>query len=200
LTRSTWLLRVAGFSWCALASCGARTPPGHQTESGAGPSDAAPDGHEAGAPTALDAAPPRDDAILPRSNDELVVRARHLMEAIAQDDVTLASDIIFPRDAWLATRDAADPGKDWDVHVATPFRKAVHVLSRRERHLNQFQVVSIELGGAMEQVEPRRHGWKKPLWLLSGSRLTFVVDGHTRTLPIREMVAWRGDWYVTRLR
>jgi hypothetical protein len=32
------------------------------------------------------------------------------------------------------------------------------------------------------------------------SRLTFVVDGHTRSLSIREMTAWRGAWYVTRLR
>jgi hypothetical protein len=147
----------------------------------------------------VDAGSPADDAV-PRSGDDIVVRARHLLEAVAQDNVALASDILFPRDAWLATHDAADPGKDWDVHVATPFRKAVHALSRRERNWNQVQAVSIELGGAMEQATPRRHGWKKPLWTLSGSRLTFIVDGHTRTLPIHEMVAWRGDWYVTKLR
>ena len=27
-----------------------------------------------------------------------------------------------------------------------------------------------------------------------------VVDGKTRTLSIREMTAWRGAWYVTRLK
>jgi hypothetical protein len=32
------------------------------------------------------------------------------------------------------------------------------------------------------------------------SRLTFVVDGRTKTLTIREMTAWRGAWYITRLR
>jgi hypothetical protein len=33
-----------------------------------------------------------------------------------------------------------------------------------------------------------------------GSRITFVIDGRTRTLPLRELTAWRGEWYVTRLR
>jgi len=35
---------------------------------------------------------------------------------------------------------------------------------------------------------------------VKGSRLTFLVAGHTRTLSIREMTAWRGAWYVTRFR
>jgi hypothetical protein len=29
--------------------------------------------------------------------------------------------------------------------------------------------------------------------------LTFVVDGRTHAMSIREMTAWRGAWYVTRL-
>ena len=146
---------------------------------------------EAGAP---------DDAVFPEPNEELRVRARHLLEAIASDDATLAGDILFPRDGWLATHDAPDPGKDWEAHVAAPFRKAVRALSRRNRDLHHVQAVSLELGGEFEQTTPRRHGWRKPLWTVSGSRLTFVSDGQTRTVPIREMVAWRGAWYVTRLR
>jgi hypothetical protein len=148
---------------------------------------------------ASDALPP-DDTILPASSEELTGRARHLLEAIARDDATLASDILFPRDGWLATRDAPDPGKDWEVHVATPFRRAVHVLSRRNRDLTQIQAVSLELGGEIVEATPRRHGFKKPLWTVTGSRLTFVAGGHTRTVSIREMVAWRGAWYVARLR
>jgi hypothetical protein len=148
---------------------------------------------------ASDASPP-DDTILPVPTEELAARARHLLEAIAKDDATLASDILFPRDGWLATRDAPDPGKDWEVHVATPFRRAVHALSRRHHELNPIQAVSIELGGEIVEATPRRHGWRKPLWTVTGSRLTFVAGGHTRTLSIREMVAWRGAWYVARLR
>jgi hypothetical protein len=147
----------------------------------------------------LGAAPP-DDAIPPTSSDDLTGRARHLLEAIGKDDPDLAADIVFPRDAWLGTRDAEDPGKDWDKRVDSPFRKSVHALLHRHESLARAQFVGIELGHAVVQTATRRHGWKKALWSVHGSHLTYVVDGHTRTLSIREMVAWRGAWYVTRLR
>jgi hypothetical protein len=133
------------------------------------------------------------------ASDELTTRTRHLLEAVAQDDGSLAADILFPRDGWIATRDAEDAGKDWEKKVNAPFRKAIHRLSRREKGMDRAQLVAIEPGGALSQVTPKRHGWKKPLWVLTGARVSFVVDGKTRTLSIREMTAWRGAWYVTRL-
>jgi hypothetical protein len=142
---------------------------------------------------------PSDDGIPPTSSDELTVRARHLLEAIAQDNGDLASDILFPRDGWVATRDAADPGKEWEKRVARPFQRTLRVLSRHHADLNRAQFASLELGHSMTQATPKRHGWQKPLWIVTGSRLTFVVDGRTRTLPVRELTAWRGAWYVTRL-
>jgi hypothetical protein len=181
--------------------CGCKTAVhGVAADSGGQALDAAADAHDRAAALGVDAGPPPDDALPPGTSDELMTRARHLLEAITQDDATLASDILFPRDGWLATRDAEDPGKDWDTRVVMPFRKKVHVLSRRHRDLNHAQVVSLDLGGAITQTTTRRRGWKKTLWTVSESRLTFVADGHTRVLSIREMVAWRGAWYVTRLR
>jgi hypothetical protein len=164
----------------------------------AAPTDASPDGHSAAAMPEVDAAPP-DDSIPSTSSDELTGRARHLLEAVGKDDPDLATDMLFPRDGWLATRDAADPGKEWEKRVAAPFRRAVHA-DARHHEIDRAQLVSLELGRAMLQSTPKRHGWKKPLWMVHGSRLTYVVDGHTRALPIRELTAWRGAWYVTRLR
>jgi hypothetical protein len=183
---------------CALGGCRPGAQAGDE-DSGATGVDAGADAHEAGGAAVVDAAPPPDDSILPPPSEELTRRARHLLEAIAQDDTALASDMIFPRDGWLATRDAPDPGKDWNRRVVEPFRRAVDALARRKLQ-PEAQTVSLELGRAVVQATPRRHGWKKPLWTVRGSRLTFVAAGHTRTLAIREMVAWRGAWYVTRLR
>ncbi|HTB72278.1 MAG TPA: hypothetical protein VK762_03490 [Polyangiaceae bacterium] len=160
--------------------------------------DAGQEAREAGADAGPDAGP-ADDAIPPTSSEELTVRARHLLEAIAQNNGELASDILFPRDGWVATRDAADPGKEWEKRVARPFQRSLRVLSRRHQDLGRAQFASLELGHSMTQATPKRHGWQKPLWIVTGSRLTFVVDGRTRTLPVREMVGWRGAWYVTRL-
>jgi hypothetical protein len=168
------------------------------TNSDAGAADGGLDGHN-GAPDASPDAAPSDDAIPPTSSEELTVRAKHLLEAIAQNSSDLASDILFPRDGWVATRDAADPGKEWEKRVARPFQRALRAVSRRHQDLGRAQFASLELGHSMTQATPKHHGWQKPLWIVTGSRLTFVVDGRTRTLPVREMVAWRGAWYVTRL-
>jgi hypothetical protein len=146
--------------------------------------------------SALGAVPP-DDAIPATSSDELTARAKHLLEAIAKDDPDLAVDIEFPREGWIATRDASDPGKEWDDHVDERFRQSVHKLAK---HSDRAQFVSLELGHAVVQVTPKHHAWKKPLWTVHGTRLTYVVDGHTRTIVIHEMIAWRGAWYVTHLR
>jgi hypothetical protein len=167
----------------------------------AGVMDAAADARAAApvAEASVDPTAPPDDAIPPTSSDELTARSRHLLEAVTKDDATLAGDILFPRDGWLATRDAPDPGHDWEKRAAGPFRRTIHALSRRRKDAASAQFVSIELGHAMRQVTPQRHGWKKVLWSVTGSRVTFVVDGRTRTLAIHEMTAWRGAWYVTRL-
>ena len=154
---------------------------------------------DAAAAVAADAAP-ADDLVPQSSAEELATRGRHLLEAVAHDDTDLAVDILFPRDGWLAVRDAADPGKDWDHTVQTPFRKALHALSKHHRNQAHAQFVSLELGHDMVQATPKKHGWKKPLWTVHGARLTFTSDGHTRTVLIHEMTAWRGAWYVTRLR
>lgn len=187
----------------ALALCLASVAGCSRLRAGAGAdggADAGPDARDASAEAAApDAGSPADDALAPTSSDELTHRAKHLLEAIAQDNADLASDIVFPRDGWLATRDAADPGKDWEKHVARGFRHAVHALSRRHKDFDRAQFASLELGRSMTQVAVKKHGWEKPLWTVTGSRLTFVVDGRTRTLPVRELTAWRGAWYVTRL-
>jgi hypothetical protein len=207
VTTRCWTCGLAAVAVAlALAGCkgshGSAGTTDASPEPGSGaPGDAGIDGPGArgSALPGADAAPP-DESIPPTSSDELTARARHLLEAIAKDDPDLAGDILFPRDGWLATRDAADPGKEWERHVASPFRKAVHADGRHHEGIDGAQFVSFELGHAIVQVSPKRHGWKKPLWVVHGSRLTYLVDGHTRTFAIREMTAWRGAWYVTRLR
>lgn len=184
-----------------LEGCKASAPPSPTPTPIA---DAGADAREArAAAAAAEKANHPDDAMMPPStpaaNEELVGRARHLLEAIAQNDPSLAGDILFPRDGWLAARESPDPGKDWDARAAAPFRNAVRNLSHRHRDLAHAEVVSLEVGENLVVATPHKRGWKEPLWTVTGSHLTFVVDGHTRVLPIREMVAWRGAWYVTRL-
>ena len=143
-----------------------------------------------------DAAPP-DDAIPATSSDELTARARHLLEAIAKDDADLAADILFPRDGWLATRDAADPGKDWEKHVAGPSaRPARACAAPRGARPRSVRLARARARGRAGDAAAARLE-EAPL---DGARLAAHVRRrrpHAHRSSIREMTAWRGAWYVT---
>ena len=143
---------------------------------------------------------PADEAMPPATSDELQTRGRHLLEAIAQDNPQLAQDLLFPRDGFAATRDAADPARAWEKTVHAPFLGSVHRLHRRVRGLAGAQVVSLELGQSVVQVLPHKKEWKRPLWRVRHSRLVIVVEGRSQRIDIPEMTSWRGAWYVTKLR
>jgi hypothetical protein len=139
-----------------------------------------------------------DEQMPATSGEELTTRTKHLLEAISHDNPDLGSDMLFPRDGYVGSKDSPDPGKAWDRKVSDLFRKQVHHLSRT-RGVEKAQFVSFELGHAVVQIVPRKHDWKKPLWRVKHSKLTFVIEGKTHRVDIGEMVAWRGAWYVTRL-
>jgi hypothetical protein len=140
-----------------------------------------------------------DVGIPPTSSEELTARAKHLLEAITQDNPELAADVLFPRDGFIAARDVADAAKVWEKKVSGVFKKQVHQLHKR-KGIDRAQFVSLELGHSVMQATPRRHDWKKPLWKVKHSKLTFTIDGKPFRVDVGEMTAWRGAWYVTRLR
>lgn len=158
--------------------------------------DAGPDG---GAPN--DGGPSEADLMMPApTSEELPLRMRHLLEAVAQNNPELASDALFPRDAYIATRDAADPQKAWEKRLSGAFHRAVERTHKRMKGVETAKFVAFELGHSLTQLMPKKHDFKRPLWRVKHSKLTFTIDGKERHLDVAEMTAWRGAWYVTRLR
>lgn len=141
-----------------------------------------------------------DTAMPASSGEDLQNRMRHLLEAISQNNPDLASDALFPRDAYVVVRDSADPQKAWDKKVSAGFRRSVERMHKRIKGAERARFVSFELGHSVVQITPKKRDFKKPLWRVKHSKLTFTIDGKTRHLDIAEMTAWRGAWYVTRLR
>jgi hypothetical protein len=156
------------------------------------------DAGDAGA--AADAGLLEDTAMPASSGDDLQARMRHLLEAIAQNNPDLAGDALFPREGYLAARDAPDPQKAWDKRVSGMFRRSVERTHKHMKGVPNAKFVSFELGHSVMQLTPKKKDFKKPLWRVKHSKLTFSVEGKTRHLDIAEMTAWRGNWYVTRLR
>jgi hypothetical protein len=147
---------------------------------------------------AADAGPP-DDSLPPPGAPDLATRGRHLLEAITQDNPELGIDFLFPRDAYVAARDTADAAKLWEKRTLPAFQRDVHTLHQRLKG-KEAQFVSLEVGQAIMRIVPKRHDFKKGLWRVKHSRLSFTIDGNPQRFEIGEMISWRGAWYVTKLR
>jgi hypothetical protein len=142
-----------------------------------------------------------DDSAMPASGGEdLQTRMRHLLEAVAQNNPDLAGDALFPRDGYVLARDAADPQKAWDKRVSGLFRRNVERTHKRMKGIQNAKFVSFELGHSIVQLTPKKKDFKKPLWRVKHSKLSFTIEGKLRHMDVAEMTAWRGAWYVTRLR
>lgn len=194
-------LRLAVFGTAALLALGGS---GCTDKSAAAPPDAAAilqahlDAGDAG-PTAE--TPAYDDSAMPASSGEdLDKRMSHLLEAIAHNNPDLAVDALFPRDAYVALRDVPDPQKAWEKRVSNPFRRSIEQMHKRMKGIEHARFVSFEIGRSIVQVSPKKREFKKPLWRVKHSKLTFTLDGKQRQIDIAEMTAWRGAWYITRLR
>ncbi len=166
--------------------------------------DAAVDGHvpqaDAGSPAPEAAAAVVDDALPAFASDDLTTRAKHLLEAIQQDNAELGGDMVFPRDAYIGVKDVADPGKHWDTKVLAAFKSGVHALHRRTKGVERAVFTGFELGQPAAEALPKRHDLRRMLWRSKRSRLMFSVDGKPSHFDVAEMTGWRGAWYVTKLR
>jgi hypothetical protein len=185
---------LAAVALLAVTACGEKTAPvpADAGDAGARVREAGVDG---GADSGVD-----DLALPPPVNEELLARMRHLLEAVVQDNPDLAGDVVFPRDGYIAARDTVDPQKAWEKRVSGLFKRSVERTHKRTKGIENAKFSSFELGHAIQQLTPKKHDFKKPLWRVRHSKLSFTIDGKLRHLDIAEMTAWRGAWYVTRLR
>lgn len=141
-----------------------------------------------------------DDALPDATSAELSTRAKHLLEAISKDSPDLALDIFFPREGYAAAREGQDAAKSWDIKLKPQFAKAIKKIRSRTKGIDRAVFVSFDLGKSITQIVPKKKDWKTPLWRVKRSVLTFTIDGKVHRLEIAEMVAWRGHWYVTKLK
>lgn len=136
----------------------------------------------------------------PTKSSDLATRGRHLLEAIIHDDPSLAADLVFPRDAFIETKDHPDPGKLWDKKFYPSFTRDLHKLRKRTKLAERARFVSFEIGHSTVQVLPKKKENKRTVWRVRGSKLTYAQDGKTHRIEVSELTSWRGAWYVTRLR
>jgi hypothetical protein len=191
--------RLAALALFGALLCGC-PPSSAQSIHDAGAADAKAEGGASDASAGADAAPWEEGNVPPAQSEELTARMRHLLEAIAQDNPDLAKDVLYPRDAWIQVKDAPDPAKTWDTKLASAFKKSVHRTHKRRKHMDRAKFVGFELGKQVNLVSPKKKDLKKPAWRVKRSKVLFTIDDKSASFEIAEMTAYRGAWYVTRLR
>jgi len=190
------LARPAMLVALALVACTPPGPGGADADAGRNDAsatvDAEPDGGVDGAIA--------DDTMPQATSADLTNRARHLLEAIAKSSPDLAHDMLFPREGYVGARDAQDPGKLWDVKLKPAYEAQVKRATKRTKGIERAVFVSFELGKSISRIVPKKKEWTTPLWRVKRSAITFTIDGKAHRMEIAELVAWRGNWYLTKLR
>ena len=133
-------------------------------------------------------------------DDDLTQRMQHLLEALSQDNPDLAIDVVFPRDGWMQSKEGSEPQKSYEKLVTGAFKRAVESNRRKLKGVEHAKYVSFDLGHQIVQLPSGKKNFKMPLWRVRHSKIKFTIDGKEHALDINEMTAWRGAWYVTRLR
>jgi hypothetical protein len=163
-------------------------------------SDSGADAGDAGPSPDVDAGLAAEDALPSSIAPDLADRSKHLVEAIAHDDPTLAQDFVFPRDGYAASHDRSDASSLWDKKVLALFAHDVHTLHKKMKNSSHAGFLSFDLGHEVQQITPKPKDFNRPLWRVKHSKITVSIDGKTDRIDITEMMGWRGAWYVTRLR
>lgn len=185
---------------CACSHASGSKDAGKTDGSAIAISDAGADAGDAGPSPDVDAGTASEDALPSSIAPDLADRSRHLVEAIAHDDPTLAQDFVFPRDAYATSHDRSDASSVWDKKVLALFQRDVHALHKKIKNSAHATFLSFDLGHEVQQITPKPKDFNRPLWRVKHSKITISVDGKTDRIDIAEMMGWRGAWYVTHLR
>jgi hypothetical protein len=133
----------------------------------------------------------------PALSDELRDRMAHLVEAMQERNPDLARDVLFPRGAFLMLSDAKAPNQVWDTRIRGGFEKVISHKSRLVRPSSKLVRVDI---GKVARSDRKPGEWKVEVWQAHQARLILDEAGKTREVKLGELTAYKGAWYVTKLR
>jgi hypothetical protein len=140
--------------------------------------------------------------VLPSADDaSFAVRIQDLWQAIVTGDTNLALPSFFPESAYLQTKSGANNASDWRYRLVAMYQLdigAAHATLGPGAAGAEFVSVTVPAAQAV-WVTPGQEENKGPYYRVYGTRLTYWVDGHTRSFGIYSLLSWRGQWYVIHL-
>src|SRR5258706_171674 len=141
---------------------------------------------------------PENRSLPARTSPDLTERARHLFQAIIQNEPTQADDFFFPKEPFIPLKDVADPGRYFDQLIAT-YHRDIASLHAKRRDWSEATFVSFELGTEPGWVAPGKEYNKIGYFRTFRGKLTYSIGDKTRDLSVTTIISWYGRWYVTHL-
>ncbi len=143
--------------------------------------------------------PDPDNRTLPAmTSADLTLRARHLFQAIVENQPALADDFFFPKEPFIPLKDVADPGRYFDQLLAT-YHRDIASLHAKRKDWSGTSFLSFELGTTPGWVAPGKEYNKIGYFRTFRGKLTYSVADKMRELPVTTIISWDGRWYVTHL-
>jgi hypothetical protein len=132
------------------------------------------------------------------TSPDLTERARHLFQAIVENQPALADDFFFPKEPFIPLKDVADPGRYFDQLIAT-YHRDVASLHAKRKDWSGAAFVSFELGTTPGWVAPGKEYNKIGYFRTFRGKLTYSIGDSTRDMSVTTIISWDGRWYVTHL-
>ncbi|HSS10574.1 MAG TPA: hypothetical protein VLL25_11850 [Acidimicrobiales bacterium] len=197
-----WLAVVLVVTAVSDLGCGAST---HHRAAVALPSSSSPGPPTTLGPTTTTTSDPGmlgQTHALPAPDDEsFALRIEDLWQAIVTGDSTLALASFFPESAYLQTKSGGNNAADWRYRLLAMYQldiAAAHALLGPDAAGAEFVSVTVPTAQAV-WVTPGQEENKGSYYRVYGTRLSYWLDGKTRSFGIYSLLSWRGEWYVVHL-
>jgi hypothetical protein len=141
---------------------------------------------------------PETPEVPPKTSDALTEHARLLFDAIVQGTPEIADPFFFPREPFLPLKDVDDPGR-YHAELVRVYHRDILRLHAKRKSWEKARFVGFTLGSPPRWIEPGREWNKKGYYRTFDAKLAYEVSGTARTLIVRTIISWEGQWYVTHL-
>ena len=134
----------------------------------------------------------------PPQQGDAAARAKLLIEAVRKNDPAIALPFFFDKDAFRKVKGIKNPDKYFEYLVRV-YNKDIQTIRETLKAPDTVQFVSFTLGRRRNWIPRGKEGNRMPYYATYKSKLVVKDAGKERTIKVRVMITWDGQWYVTHL-
>ena len=123
-----------------------------------------------------------------------------LWDAIVADDPEQARAFFFPLAAYRQVKAIRDIDGDYQNRLLASYDDDIHKLHNQlGAAADKAHFVKLDVPTTAQWIKPGVEYNKGAYWRVLDSKLVYEVDGAQKTMLVKSMISWRGQWYVVHL-